>query len=67
MPKMKIAVATKPGRKFEIEEQPGPGHVRIRHGPLEVPPTKLLFGANASRAGPRESPRTPKTPCDSPN
>src|SRR6266852_42282 len=34
MPKMKIAVATKPGGDFEIQErevpQPGPGHVRIR-------------------------------------
>src|SRR5437016_2162405 len=34
MPKMKIAVVTKPGLDFEIQErdipQPGPGHVRIR-------------------------------------
>src|SRR5260370_18054980 len=34
MPKMKIAVVTKPGGDFEIQErevpQPGPGHVRIR-------------------------------------
>ena len=34
MPKMKIALVTKPGTDFEIQEreipQPGPGHVRIR-------------------------------------
>jgi len=34
MPKMKITVVTKPGRKFEIEDrdipQPGPNHMRIQ-------------------------------------
>ena len=34
MPKMKLAVVTKPGQDFEIQErdipQPGPGHARIR-------------------------------------
>ncbi len=71
MPKMKIAVVTKPGRKFEIEERdiPQPVLFMCASGmdPLEVPPTRLLCGANASKAGLRESPRTPKTPCDSPN
>ncbi|PYU57214.1 MAG: hypothetical protein DMG55_20950 [Acidobacteria bacterium] len=42
-------MVTKPVDKFEIEgrdiPQPGPGHVRIRHGPPRTAPRKLLFGS----------------------
>ena len=63
-------MVTKPGDKFEIEgrdiPQPGPGHVRIRHGPLELLPGNFSSAANASKAGIHADSDSPNRPASEP-